>query len=73
MRDVTFEVAGGEFVRVTGYLARRTDIAKVNASRPEGVRHSSSVLAAGSFTNAHLDDRTAQRVRSPELDARPAR
>ena len=73
MRDVTFEVAGGEFVRITGYLARRCDIAKVNAVQPEGVRHSSSVLAAGSFEHAHLDRRTAQRVRSPERDARPAR
>lgn len=73
MRDVTFEVAGGEFVRITGYLARRSDIAKVLAAEPDAVRHSSSTLAAGSFVHAHLDDRTAQRVRSHELDARPRR
>jgi YjjI family glycine radical enzyme len=73
MRDVTFEVAGGEFVRITGYLARRDDIAKVIAEEPQAVRHSSSTLGAGSFVHAHLDDRTAQRVRSHELDARARR
>lgn len=73
MRDVTFEVEGGEFVRITGYLARRSDLAKACAPVPEGVRHSSTVLGAGSFVNARLDTRTVQRVRSHELDARPAR
>ena len=71
MRDVTFEVANGEFVRITGYLARRADLARVDAGH--GVRHASTVLGAGSFTNAHLDDRRPQRVRSPERDARPRR
>lgn len=86
MRDVTFEVEGGEFVRITGYLARRSDLAKATAPTPAAVRHASSVLAAGSFVHAQLDERTVQhvpateqpggqsrRVRSHELDARPAR
>ena len=71
MRDVTFEVANGEFVRVTGYLIRRSELARVDAGA--GVRHSSTVLGAGSFVNAHLDRRTAQRIASPERDARPGR
>jgi YjjI family glycine radical enzyme len=71
MRDVTFEVANGEFVRITGYLVRRRELARVEGG--SGVRHSSTVLGAGSFVNAHLDDRVAQRVRSPERDARPGR
>ena len=71
MRDVTFEVANGQFVRITGYLVRRSELAKVEGGR--GVRHSSTVLGAGSFVNAHLDERTPQRVRSPERDARPRR
>jgi YjjI family glycine radical enzyme len=71
MRDVTFEVANGEFVRITGYLVRRRDLDRVDAS--QGVRHSSTVLGAGSFTHAHLDRRTPQRVRSPERDASPRR
>ena len=60
-------------VAITGYLARRSDLAKACAPVPEGVRHSSTVLGAGSFVNARLDTRTVQRVRSHELDARPAR
>ncbi|MFP4512134.1 MAG: YjjI family glycine radical enzyme [Acidimicrobiales bacterium] len=68
MRDVTFEVANGEFVRVTGYLVRRSEIAKVAESN--AVRHSSSVLGAGSFANAGLDRRTPQRVRSHERETR---
>ncbi|MEO1058148.1 MAG: YjjI family glycine radical enzyme [Actinomycetota bacterium] len=73
MRDVTFEVDGGEFVRVTGYLVRRADLAHLAASPDHGVRHSSTVLGAASFTNAALDTRTVQRVRSHERDARPRR
>jgi YjjI family glycine radical enzyme len=71
MRDVTFEVANGEFVRITGYLVRRSELARLDMG--SGVRHSSTVLGAGSFVNAHLDDRRAQRIRSPERDARPDR
>jgi YjjI family glycine radical enzyme len=77
MRDVTFDVANGEFVRITGYLARRRDIEHVLDG--DGVRHSSTVLGAGAFVNAHLDQRrpqdgrptisTPSRVRSHELDA----
>jgi YjjI family glycine radical enzyme len=71
MRDVTFEIANGEFVRITGYLVRRRELERVAAGG--GVRHSSTVLGAGSFVNADLDRRTPQRVRSPERDARPRR
>ncbi|MEX2625682.1 MAG: YjjI family glycine radical enzyme [Ilumatobacteraceae bacterium] len=69
MRDVTFEVAGGEFVRVTGFLVRRRDLEQVG----DGVRHASTVLGAGQFDNMHLDERRVQRVRSHELDPRPGR
>jgi YjjI family glycine radical enzyme len=62
MRDVTFEVAGGEFVRVTGFLVRRSELDRVDT----GVRHASTVLGAGSFTNMDLDSRRSQRVRSHE-------
>ncbi len=69
MRDVTFEVAGGEFVRVTGFLVRRCDLDRID----DGVRHASTVLGAGQFTNMHLDERRVQRVRSHELDPRSGR
>ena len=71
MRDVTFEVANGEFVRITGYLVRRSELAERAAG--VGVRHSSTALGAAAFVNARLDQRTPQRVRSPERDARPGR
>lgn len=62
MRDVTFNVANSEFVRITGYLVRKRDIAKI----AEGARHASTTLGAGSITGMHLDDRRVQRVRSFE-------
>jgi YjjI family glycine radical enzyme len=71
MRDVTFEVANGEFVRITGYLVRRRDLEA--ASGEDEVRHSSTVLGRGSFEHAHLDDRVPQRVRSHERDPRSGR
>ena len=69
MRDVTFNVADNEFVRITGYLVRKRDVAKI----AEGARHSSTVLGAGSIEGMHLDDRRVQRVRSHELEAGAAR
>jgi YjjI family glycine radical enzyme len=70
MRDVTFEVANGEFVRITGYLVRRSEL---QPDTEPGVRHSSTALGRGSFVNAHLDQRVPQRVRSHERDTRPGR
>lgn len=72
MRDVTFEVAGGEFVRVTGFLIRRRDLADLSCP-DQGVRHASSVLGAGQFDHMQLDDRAVQRVRTHELDPRVGR
>jgi YjjI family glycine radical enzyme len=71
MRDVTFEVANGEFVRITGYLVRRSELERLASGA--GVRHASSVLGAGSMRNAGIDARAAQRIASPERDARPGR
>lgn len=67
MRDVTFDVAGNGFIRITGYLARISDLAKVDS----GVRHASTVLGAGAMANLHLDERRPQRVRSHERAPRP--
>lgn len=69
MRDVTFDVAGCELMRVTGFLVRRSDLDHVH----DGVRHASTALGAGSVDHMHLDERRAQRVRSHELEARAAR
>jgi hypothetical protein len=53
MRDVTFDVEGNGFVRVTGYLVRDADVARV----AEGARHASTFLGAGAIANQHLRDR----------------
>jgi YjjI family glycine radical enzyme len=71
MRDVTFEIANGEFVRITGYLVRRSEVTGEGAAAP--ARHSSTVLGRGSFEHAHLDARVPQRIRSHERDVRSAR
>lgn len=69
LRDVTFDVAGNGFTRVTGYLVRTSDLSRVDT----GVRHASTVLGAGSVRNMRLDDRRVQRVRSHERDPRSGR
>lgn len=69
MRDVTFNLATNGFIRVTGYLMRKSDLDHLD----DGLRHASSVLGAGSVSNMHVDARRVQRVRSHELDPRPAR
>lgn len=69
MRDVTFDVAGNEFIRITGYLVRRSDLDHLDT----GVRHGSTLLGAGAVDNMHLDDRRAQRVTSHELSPRTGR
>ncbi len=53
MRDFTFDVVGNGFVRITGYLVRERDVARVD----EGARHSSTVLGAAAIGNQHLRDR----------------
>ena len=64
MRDVTFNLDSNDFIRITGYLVRKSDLAKLAAA---GVaRHGSDVLAAGSVANSHITDRVAKRVISHE-------
>ncbi len=60
MRDFTFNLADNEFVRITGYLVRKSDLAKI--ADHGAVRHTSDQLAAGSEDAYHLTERTVQRV-----------
>ena len=55
LREITFNVAGCDLVRVTGYMVRLSDIEKW---RNEGSRLNSTVLGAESVENWHLLDRT---------------
>lgn len=61
MRDFTFNLDSNDFIRITGYLVRKSDLAKM----PEA-RHSSTKLGAGSVSGSHVDKRNIKRVVSHE-------
>ena len=61
MRDFTFNLESNDFIRITGYLVRKSDLVKI----PEA-RHSSTKLGAGSVKDSHVDQRTVKRVVSYE-------
>lgn len=64
MRDVTFNLDSNDFIRITGYLVRKSDLAKLEAT---GVaRHGSDVLAAGSVAGSRVTQRVVKRVVSAE-------
>src|SRR6056297_1581414 len=68
MRDFTFNLDGNEFVRITGYLVRKSDLATI--AEHEAVRHSSDHLAAGSEEAYHLTQRAVKRIGCHERDPR---
>lgn len=68
MRDFTFNLDSNEFVRITGYLVRKSDLATIAESGV--VRHSSDHLAAGSENSFHLTQRAVKRVGCHERDPR---
>ncbi len=70
MRDFTFNLDSNDFVRITGYLVRKSDLARLAT---DGARHGSTYLAAGSMANSHLSDRAPKRVISGESAAGPGR
>jgi YjjI family glycine radical enzyme len=61
MRDFTFNLDSNDFIRITGYLVRKSDLAKMPAAR-----HGSTYLAAGSVADSHVDQRAVKRVVSHE-------
>jgi YjjI family glycine radical enzyme len=71
MRDVTFNLESNDFIRITGYLVRKSDLAKLEATGT--ARHGSDVLAAGSVENSHVTSRAPKRVVSLESSPRVAR
>ncbi|MFN8195747.1 MAG: YjjI family glycine radical enzyme [Nocardioidaceae bacterium] len=66
MRDFTFNLDDNEFIRITGYLVRKSDLVDIDT---EGARHSSDYLAAGAERSFHLTQRAVKRVTSAELAA----
>jgi YjjI family glycine radical enzyme len=65
MRDVTFNLDSNDFIRITGYLVRKSDLARLD----QGARHGSTFLGAGSVAQCHVDQRAPKRVVADELDA----
>lgn len=61
MRDFTFNLDSNDFIRITGYLVRKSDLAKLPSAR-----HGSTYLGAGSVTDSHVDKRQVKRVMSHE-------
>ncbi len=61
MRDFTFNLDSNDFIRITGYLVRKSDLAKLPSAR-----HSSTYLGAGAIAGSHVDQRTVKRVTSAE-------
>ncbi|MEI7547496.1 MAG: YjjI family glycine radical enzyme [Actinomycetota bacterium] len=65
MRDFTFNLDSNEFIRITGYLVRKSDVQSIN--NQHGARHGSDHLAAGSEASYHLTQRAVKRVHAHEL------
>ncbi|MDK1102373.1 MAG: YjjI family glycine radical enzyme [Actinomycetota bacterium] len=68
MRDFTFNLDSNDFVRITGYLVRKSELARYSEGNE---RHSSTVFAAGSVANSHVTDRAVKRVLIREHSPRP--
>ncbi|MEZ5117057.1 MAG: YjjI family glycine radical enzyme [Candidatus Nanopelagicales bacterium] len=69
MRDFTFNLDSNDFIRITGYLVRKSDLIHVE----EGARHGSTFLGAGSVAQSHVDQRAVKRVVSHESSPRARR
>jgi YjjI family glycine radical enzyme len=67
MRDFTFNLATNGFIRITGYLVRKSDIEGFDE---HGARHASTTFAAGSVKNSHVTERNVKRVFARELTPR---
>ena len=65
MRDFTFNLESNDFIRITGYLVRKSDLAKMPSAR-----HGSTYLGAGSVADSHVDQRNVKRVVSHESSPR---
>ncbi len=70
MRDFTFNLATNGFIRITGYLVRKSDLEDFDS---EGARHGSTTFAAGAERNSHVTGRRVKRVVSRESSPRPSR
>lgn len=63
MRMFTFNLANSEFIRITGYLVRRSDLKEF---RTDGSRYGSTLFGANTMDNDSVDKRNSKRVMSVE-------
>ena len=54
MRDFTFNLTDNDFIRITGYLVRKSDLEEYDNSSS---RYNSTVLGAGAVQNKDILDR----------------
>lgn len=66
MRDFTFNLTSNGFIRITGYLVRKSDLI---AFEECGARHGSSTFAAGAVNNSHVESRSMKRMGTRERAA----
>ena len=64
MRDFTFNLDSNEFIRITGYLVRKSDLVGIEE---HGARHSSDYLAATAEINHTVTTRAVKRISAVEL------
>ena len=64
MRDFTFNLDSNEFIRITGYLVRKSDLVGVDE---HGARHASDYLAATAEINHTVTTRAIKRIIAAEL------
>lgn len=64
MRDFTFNLDSNEFIRITGYLVRKSDLIGI---AEHGARHASDYLAATAEVNHTVTTRAVKRVIAAEL------
>lgn len=67
MRDFTFNLDSNEFIRITGYLVRKSDLVGIEE---HGSRHSSDYLAATAEINHTVTTRAVKRITAAELSPR---
>lgn len=65
MRDFTFNLNDNEFIRITGYMVRKSDLVKDDA---HGARHASDYLASTAEINHTVLTRCLKRITAVELD-----
>ena len=62
MRDFTFNLDSNDFIRITGYLVRKSDLVDIDV---RGARHASDYLAAGSEADVSPQPASSETDRMP--------